>query len=679
MPAVRLFVQCAQRVQPMFALSDANAGHVLRICRLVQGMPLGLELAAAWTDVLTPDEIAAEIERSSRFLEAGWRNVPERQRSMAAVFEWSWRLLRAEEQQGLCRLSIFRGGWTREAAEQVAGVSLRVLSGLVRKSLLRWSEPTQTSGRYEMLEPLRQLAAERLGVESDAVAARHSEHYLRMVAAQERRLIREEPQPAIAIFQAEIDNVRQAWAWAVTHACADLLDISAYFVGFYLWSGQLSSSPQTYRLAAERLRTQLETSDPRVLENQVRRRTLGKLLALAAAADLGQGQYARAYAEAQEAVAIGVETGGTEGEAYARLTLAVAHVVSGMEGAHAQILRARDLARTARERGELSEVLIYVEWRCYFWMALDANRRGDLAAARRWANDGLALSRQLETLRGELSCLEMLAVAEREAGDGAAARRYLEQMWERSRLIGHPWDEGVAQHGLGEVLAQEGCYAEARDLMERSLAAFRVAGDATREAAVLASQVRLYLAQGDVDMAWAPMEQLERFIATGAFQYNIVQWDLARALLAERAGDNAQALAAAERALSAARQTGQRPRQADALVIIGRVCEHSESWEQAAAAHAEALAAYERLGLAPQTAEPLAGLVRIALRHGDTAAAGSHAEPLLAILTAHPWAGLGSPFALHLACYRALKANQDARAPQVLCHAQERLKRHITS
>lgn len=613
MPAVRLFVQSAQRVQPTFMLSNANAGHVLRICRLVQGIPLGLELASAWIDVLPPDEIAAEIERSSRFLAADWRDVLERQRSMSAVFEWSWRLLRTEEQQGLCRLSVFRGGWTKEAAEQAARVSLRVLTSLVRKSLLHWNEAHGASGRYEILEPLRQLAAERLGAEADDVAARHSEYYLRMVAAQERRLMREEPVPARAIDQAEIDNVRQAWAWATTHACTRLLNISAHVISYYLWAGQLSASTQTYRLAAELLRTQPASSDPGSLENRDKRRTLGKLLALAVAADIGQGEYARAYAEAQEAVAIGVELGGTEGEAHGRLTLAATHLASGKEGAQAQILHARDLARAARERGEVSEVLIYVEWRAYFWMAWDANRRGDVAAARRWAADGLEISRQLATLRGELSCLEMLAVAAREAGDDKAARRYLEQMWERSRLIGHPWDEGVAQHGIGEALARQGCYAEARDLMERSLAIFHAADDAVRESSALASLIRLYVALGDLAPARVYMKQLDAIIATGAVQYNIVQWELVRALLAERTGARAQALAAAERALSIARQTGQRPREADALVIIGRVCEHTERWEQATVAYVEALAYYESLGCTPLTDEPRAGLARITL------------------------------------------------------------------
>jgi len=226
-PAVRLFVQSVRRVQPTFALSDATLGPALEICRLLQGMPLGLELAAAWADRLPLAEIAAEIRRSSRFLEADWRDVPARQRSMHAVFEWSWQLLSAEEQRALCRLTIFRGGWTREAAAAVAGVPLQMLTRLVWKSLVRRSDLHGAPVRYEMLEPLWQLAAERIPAEArDDLAARHSAYYLGLVAGHEQRLARDEPHLAVAATQPELDNVRQAWAWVTTYA--PLLDASLY-------------------------------------------------------------------------------------------------------------------------------------------------------------------------------------------------------------------------------------------------------------------------------------------------------------------------------------------------------------------------------------------------------------------------------------------------------------------
>ena len=195
--AIRLFVQSARRVRADFKLSEAKLPLLLRICDLVQGMPLGIELAAAWVEMLPLETIAAEIERSADFLAFDWRDAPERQRSMRAVFDWSWHLLNEAEQQALRGLSVFRGGCTLEAAQVVVNASLRVLTSLVHKSLLRWSWAQGEAGRYEMHELLRQFAAEQLDAAPDeraALEARHSDYYLNFVQERERRLARNEPQ-----------------------------------------------------------------------------------------------------------------------------------------------------------------------------------------------------------------------------------------------------------------------------------------------------------------------------------------------------------------------------------------------------------------------------------------------------------------------------------------------------
>ena len=125
--AVTLFVHSACRVRPRFALTVRNLPHVLRICRLVQGMPLGILLAAAWVGLLSTAEIAQEIGKGLDFLIAEWHDMPARQRSMRAVIESMWTMLMDTERRTFARLSVFRGGFTREAAEQVAGAELQDL------------------------------------------------------------------------------------------------------------------------------------------------------------------------------------------------------------------------------------------------------------------------------------------------------------------------------------------------------------------------------------------------------------------------------------------------------------------------------------------------------------------------------------------------------------------------
>ena len=165
--------------------------QVGRIGRLVQGMPLAILLAASWTDLLKVGEIADEISQGIDFLDSQWRDLPERQRSIRAVFEASWRRLTPAEAEALAKLSVFRGGFTRRAAEQVAGASLRTLSGLVNKALL-WMDP---DGRCSVHELLRQYAAEQLeatGSEA-SVRAAHSAYYLETLAGREFDLIGSQP------------------------------------------------------------------------------------------------------------------------------------------------------------------------------------------------------------------------------------------------------------------------------------------------------------------------------------------------------------------------------------------------------------------------------------------------------------------------------------------------------
>src|SRR5258708_26567468 len=145
-------------MEPDFALRADNISYVARICRLVQGVPLGIVLAAAWIGMLELSEIASEIERSLDFLESDLRDLPERQRSLRAVFEYSWNLMSEDERDVFMRLSVFRGGFTREAAQEVSGASLKTLMTLLNKSLLR----RDPSGRYDVHELLRQYAEARL-------------------------------------------------------------------------------------------------------------------------------------------------------------------------------------------------------------------------------------------------------------------------------------------------------------------------------------------------------------------------------------------------------------------------------------------------------------------------------------------------------------------------------------
>ncbi|NTU83613.1 MAG: hypothetical protein HGA45_30295, partial [Chloroflexales bacterium] len=179
--AVQLFVESARTVTPEFRYGPAVAA----ICRLVGGLPLGLELAASWTPVLSCEEIAAEIGHNLDFLAAELSDLPARQQSLRAVFSSSWSLLSADEQRAARRMASFHGEFTREAAAAVAGVGLPLLGALIKKSLVaRVGTPEGGSTRYTLLGPLRPYAAEQLAAAGEAAATEiaHGTYYLGWLA-----------------------------------------------------------------------------------------------------------------------------------------------------------------------------------------------------------------------------------------------------------------------------------------------------------------------------------------------------------------------------------------------------------------------------------------------------------------------------------------------------------------
>ena len=155
--AVQLFAERAQRAVPAFRVDEKSLAEIIRICQLVEGMPLALELAVPWVRAMTCYEIAAELEHGLDLLTTSMRNLPNRHRSVRLVFEQSWQTLSPREQAVVARLSVFHNGCTREAADKVAGANPVCLMTLVDKALLR-----HRGNRYEMHELVRQYATERL-------------------------------------------------------------------------------------------------------------------------------------------------------------------------------------------------------------------------------------------------------------------------------------------------------------------------------------------------------------------------------------------------------------------------------------------------------------------------------------------------------------------------------------
>jgi predicted ATPase/DNA-binding SARP family transcriptional activator len=255
--SVQLFVERARRVRPGFSLVDDPAG-VVAICQRVEGMPLGIELAAAWVRVLSCGEIADHILT----LETPYHARDGRHVSLRALFETTWQRLSAREQTILQRLAVFHGSFSADAAEAVSGAQHADLALLVQKSLIGLNFHAR---RYEFHQLLRGFLHEKLTGQPDlcaAAEAAHSNYYMRFLQTCEEGLRGSNPLQALDVIRADLDNMRVAWRYAVEHRRFDWIERCSAAVTLYLTiNGMHAEALTVFQHALGVLLTERETPD----------------------------------------------------------------------------------------------------------------------------------------------------------------------------------------------------------------------------------------------------------------------------------------------------------------------------------------------------------------------------------------------------------------------------------
>lgn len=450
--AARLFLERGRAVNPSFALTNENAESVTQICRRLDGIPLAVELAAARVRSLPPQQIAARLDDRFRLLTGGSRTALPRHRTLRAAFDWSFDLLPAAEQVLLCRLSVFGGSLSLEAAEGVCGGGpvnqdevLDLLSHLVDKSLLM-PEEGSTEARYRMLETIRDYAQERLSEsgEAPAVYARHRDWFVMLVdQARSGFFAGPEQETWLQKLSDDHDNLRAALRW--THedpngAEAELAlasglwrfwEIRGHLVEGSAWleralarsGGEASARRANALTGAGVLATQRGDHSAASAAHEASlllQRELGNPLAIAAAcnnvasAAVEQGNFDRARDLYREAVELARTEGDLQGAAFTLLNLA-------------------DLA--ARHRSDIEADELYAESIGTFetfgdaWgmahatsrLALVSRQRGDLEVARTRYEEALGLYRRIGDRRAEARMLAGLGDVTAQEGDVAAA------------------------------------------------------------------------------------------------------------------------------------------------------------------------------------------------------------------------------------------------------------------
>ena len=485
--AVRLFSLRLAQVMPGFD-SEKEADSVYRICKLVQGMPLALELAAAWGRTVTCEEIAREIERNLDFLQTTLRNVPERHRSMRAVFDESWRILPDAERLVLERLSIFPGSFSRQAAESIAGATLPILSGLTDKSLLRQTSP----GRFQLHEMVRQYAFERLSAnpsEVETIRHQHAVFFASTLAELYSKALGGQQLELCSAIEADLENVRAAWQWGIDNRSSAVIGDA---VGAFCMFGQYKSRYLESAEACQRADTALVDAT-----NGEDRLVLAKVLVELGWFDIRLGRLEQAREVLTRCNQIYDDLGRDPVIGWATDPLSGLAILATVEGDYD---RAEELSQLARLRSDRTgdpwsrELAFYALTRS----ALLHGRNDD---AKRYAEETLRVSQEAQDHWFKAYCLLELGNVALARSDLDAANGYFQGCFEARKEFADPEGMAVALTQLGEIALRQSRFDDALEIFDQSMSHYRDINDAGGQASAFAGAAKASAALGYYETA----------------------------------------------------------------------------------------------------------------------------------------------------------------------------------
>jgi predicted ATPase/predicted Ser/Thr protein kinase len=616
--AVRLFLERAQRAQPDFSL-EAEEANVIRICRLLDGMPLGLELAAAWLRTLSCAEIIQEISGGIDFLTTSTRNVTERHRSIRAVFDYSWNLLSPREQEAISQLSVFGGGFRRDAALAVAGASLVTLATLTEKSLLR----RQADGRYDMHDLLRQYAAEKLAAVAETeleCRSRHSAYFTAFLQQRASDLKGVHQLKALDEVREELQNARLAWQWAIEQYDLAALDraLESLYL-FYELRGRFLEGEQLFQQAA-------------ALEGQETAAVLirARLQARRAVFYEGLSRFDEAQRILQESLAVNKQHNVRSEAAFCLYYLGYILYKSGRQtGADDLLGQGLDLYRALGDKWGMS--------RCLAALALVA---ADAPAQERLSAESLALCREIGDQWGAARALMNLGAGNLNAYE---SRPLLEEALAFHKQIRNRFGQCHTLSHLANRVYWTGDYVEANRYSETALTLSRQLGDIWSRLAILSAWSNRSMLMGDYETA----RRMGQEAIVISRQLNDPQRSITilaiQARTEYRLSDQAATGQHLQEALALARTLDTPQKLAPSLNTMGFAAHEVNQLTEAESWFQESLALATANGLPLATAFAHNGLGLVADSQGDRVTAVNHYQAALAI---HRESGETAPIAL---------------------------------
>jgi predicted ATPase/class 3 adenylate cyclase len=463
--SIQIFLQSAQRVDPGFAMSPADMPAICSICKRVEGIPLGIELAASWVRALSCKEIDQEINKGMDFLTSTLRDVPERHRSLRSVFNYSWDLLAKKEKQLCQRLSIFEGGFTTQAAAAIARASLSDLASLADKSLLR----RYMNGRYEVQKILRQYAREKIvshAEEFEKTKKLHAHYFADVLHDQHTSLASEKQVRLFQDITTDIENIRTALQWAIEHCdIPALMKMSDTMVVFFERKGWYTEGQQLFSKIVHAL-----YKKPDAMASKEMQLSRSKAVFF-------QGRLLRRlgnYEEAEKCFARSLATLRTMNETRSVSAILLQQSIIAMrkgnlEHAEQLSVQARDLSIENDDDSNHAQALTNLGVIAYY--------KGDLKLCRQMHEQALAIRKKRGHMRSIAAALNNLANITHALGDRTEARRLFEQSLAIHNQINDQSGLTITYGNIALIYQELGETEKARNYFNLSLDIARQIGD----------------------------------------------------------------------------------------------------------------------------------------------------------------------------------------------------------
>lgn len=689
--AARLFAQVGQQIVSDFYISAANREPIIQICETLGGMPLAIELAATWLSVMSCQRIADEILRLD-FFDTEIQGVPERQRSLRAIFDQSWQMMTHAERDLFRQLAVFAGTFSEDAACAVASTTHKELMSLMKRSLLHrtffqneidihstiqddgFAQHSSTVNDelpmyYSLHSVMRQFAREKLAESKDVQFVMRQEHcsyYVAFLQQQQERLFTDEHHNALALLTHDRQNVLSAWSWALNNMLYDelevILDISEQFL---LVTGFFEEAELTMRRSTEYLYSQLEeleNPDPRA------QHILGRCLAVQARFQLELSQFESARFTADQLYALSTRIRNDKHLAFAlHYQSAANYRLGNMSQARTELEQS---LRLAQDNEMMHLIAINLQKLGAIYKA-DADYEQALS---HW-QQGLEVRRSINDQHGEIGLLNNLGVIAIQQGDYEQAHTYYQDAYKLSKITGDRGWVGFMLNNIGRIYAEQRDFTRSMRELNDALSIEHSLNNKLSKSNVLLSLGRNYMFLGQYKHADDLHQQALKIKQSIGEKHGEIETLIYLALLHCLRNSPLLALEHITQASAILEQSHFSFLSAQMLTVRSHILLHQNYISEAQNAAQQAMDAWLGLGNKNLSMEPLAYLARSELALGNNKKAFAHVETILTHLKSNNLDGVNFPLHIYLICYDVLAALNDPRAEDVLTGAYDQLKK----